>query len=225
LRGYNDGPTVCRRQNVVCGHHQHPCLGLCLNRERYMNRHLVSIEVCVISRANKRMELDGLPVNEMGLKSLDAKAVQRGSPVQENRVFLNNLVKNVPYLRPLFFHNLFCIFNGSCKAFFDKPVIDKGLEKLQGHIFRKPALVESQFRPHYDDRSPGIVDPFPKKILSEPALFTPKHITQRFEGSFTGTGNYPSPLRIVKKSIHCLLEHSFLIPYNDLRRIKLHKPF
>jgi unsaturated chondroitin disaccharide hydrolase len=39
-----------------------------------------------------------------------------------------------------------------------QPVIDKGLEKLQGHFFGKAALVQFQFWSHHDHGAAGIID-------------------------------------------------------------------
>ena len=66
-----------------------------------MHGHLVTIEIGVISRADQRMDTNCLPFDQLWLESLDREAVQGRGTIQQNRVALGDLVKNVPHFRRL----------------------------------------------------------------------------------------------------------------------------
>ena len=63
-----------------------------------MDRHLVTVEVGVERGADQRVDLDGRALDEQGLEGLDAETVQRGGPVQEYGVLLDDLLEDVPDL-------------------------------------------------------------------------------------------------------------------------------
>ena len=52
-----------------------------------------------LSGAHQRVDLDGLALDQHRLEGLDAQAVQRGRPVEEHRVLLDDLFEDVPHLR------------------------------------------------------------------------------------------------------------------------------
>ena len=83
--------TVLRLQEVVCRKHEESCLCLSLCRKRYVNSHLVSVEVCVKACADERMELDSTTFYEYRLECLDRKSVECRSTVQKYRMVLNDL--------------------------------------------------------------------------------------------------------------------------------------
>ena len=116
-----------------------------------MDGHLVAVEVSVISRTNKWMKLDRLPVNQLWLKGLYSKAVERGCSVKKNRMFFNTLFQNVPDLGSLFLDDLFGVLDRRRESFLNKPVIDKWFKKFQCDVLRKTALVEPQLRAYNDD--------------------------------------------------------------------------
>ena len=61
-----------------------------------MDGHLVAVEVGVERRADERVKLDGLALDEHRLERLDAEAVERRRAVQENRVLADDLFEDVP---------------------------------------------------------------------------------------------------------------------------------
>ena len=105
LRRNRDRSAVSRRQNVVRRKHEDPGFGLSLGAERKVHCHLVTVEVGVECRANERVELDGLALNEDGLERLDTEAVKGRSAVQQNRVFLDDFFEHVPDLRASTLHH------------------------------------------------------------------------------------------------------------------------
>ena len=80
LGGRDDRPAGGRRKDVVGRQHEDPGLGLGLGRKRQVDGHLVAVEVGVEGRANQRVDLDGLALDQDRLEGLDAQAVQRRAP-------------------------------------------------------------------------------------------------------------------------------------------------
>ena len=64
-------------EDVVARQHEDAGLGLRLRGERHVDGHLVTVEVGVEGRADERVDLDGLALDELRLEGLDAEAVQR----------------------------------------------------------------------------------------------------------------------------------------------------
>ena len=67
-------------------HHEHARFHLRLDRQRHVHGHLVAVEVGVERRADERVQLDRLALDEHRLERLDAEAVQRRRAVQQHRV-------------------------------------------------------------------------------------------------------------------------------------------
>ena len=75
LRRHDDRLTIGRMQDVVGRHHQHAGFKLCFERQRHMHGHLVTVEVGIERRTNKRMQLDRLAFDQHRLKGLNAKTM------------------------------------------------------------------------------------------------------------------------------------------------------
>ena len=113
-----------------------------------MNRHLVTVKIRVVSRANERMKLDGLILDEYRLKSLYTQAVKSRSSVKKHGVLLDHFVKSVPYdwsfaIKQLFRYFYRCRFAPSFKF-----LVDKRPEKFKRHLFGYSTLVKTQVRTH-----------------------------------------------------------------------------
>merc|ERR1711916_391485 len=117
LRRNDDRTTVCRRQDVVRGHHQDTGFKLGFQRERHVNSHLVTVEVSVERRTDERVKLDSLTFNESWLERLNTETVKRWRAVEHDRVLANNLFEDIPDFRLLFLNQLFRRFHGTCEAF------------------------------------------------------------------------------------------------------------
>ncbi len=98
LRRVDDRLAVRGREDVVRAHHEHARLHLRLDRQRHVDRHLVAVEVGVERRADQRVQLDRLALDEDRLERLDAEAVERRGAVQEHRVLADDLLEDVPDL-------------------------------------------------------------------------------------------------------------------------------
>ena len=80
-------------------------------------------------------------------------------------------------------------------------------------------------RPGNNNRTAGIIDPLSKEILAETPLFALEHITEGLERPFIGAGNNPAAPAVIKKHINRFLQHAFFVTHDDIRGIKLKKPF
>ncbi len=109
--------TVCRRQNVVGGHHQNAGFKLRFKGERHVDRHLVTIKVSVKGRTHQRVKLDGFTLNENRLERLNAKTVKCRGTVQKNRMLADHLIENIPNLGTLFLDQFLGLFHGRGETF------------------------------------------------------------------------------------------------------------
>ena len=189
-----------------------------------MHRHLVTVEVGVEGRTHQGVQLDGLALDEDGLKGLDAQAVQRGGSVQEYGVFPHHFVQDIPDFRGFPVHQFFGHLDGGGVSLGHELMENKGLEEFQGHLLGEPALVEPQLRADDDDRTARVVHAFPQQVLAETALFAFEHVAQGFEGPFVGPGDGAAPAAIFKEHIHRFLEHALFIADDDIRGIELKEP-
>ena len=110
------GCAVRRVQDVVRRHHQHARFELRLERQRHVHGHLVAVEVGVEGRADERVQLDRLALDQHRLEGLDAEAVQRRRAVQQHRMLADDLVEDVPDLRLLLLDQLLRLLDGRREA-------------------------------------------------------------------------------------------------------------
>ena len=71
LRRNDDWFAVRRGQDVVGRHHQRTRFQLGFQRQRYVNSHLVAIEVGVIGRTNQRVQLNSFTFDQNRFECLD----------------------------------------------------------------------------------------------------------------------------------------------------------
>src|SRR5947207_13451933 len=98
------------------------------------------------------MKLNRFALDQNRLEGLDAKPVQRGCAVEQDRMFTDHFVEDIPNLWQLLFDHLFCAFDRCDVAALFELVIDKRLKKLERHLFWQATLMQTKFRTH-DDRS------------------------------------------------------------------------
>ena len=106
------GLPCAGRQDVVRRHHEHARFHLRFDRERHVHGHLVAVEVGVERRADERVQLDRLALDQHRLERLDAEAVQRRRAVQEHRVLLDHFLEDVPDLGTLLLDQLLGALDG-----------------------------------------------------------------------------------------------------------------
>ena len=159
-------------------HHEHARFHLRLDRERHVHGHLVAVEVGVERRADERVQLDGLALDEHRLERLDAEAVQRRRAVQEHRVLADDLFEDVPDLGTLLLDHLLRALDGGDVAALFELVVDERLEQLERHLLRQTALVQLELGADDDDRTARVVDALAEQVLAEAALLALEHVAR-----------------------------------------------
>ncbi len=179
ILGWNrNRPAVGRLQQVIGGQQEETALCLSLHRQRQMHRHLVSIKVCIVSRTYQRVQLNCLTFYQNRLKSLDSKPVEGRGTVQHNRMLFDYILQYIPYLRLYPLYHLLRILNVVCSSILHQLFHNKGLKKLDCHLFGQTALVNLKLWSYHDNGTAGIIHTFSKQILTETAGFTLQHIGQ-----------------------------------------------
>ena len=127
LRRRCDRQSARRREDVVGAEHQHVRLDLRLRRQRYVDTHLVPVEIGVERSADQGVDLDRLALDQYRLEGLNAQAVQRGSSVEQDRVVLNHAVKDVPDDGVLLLDEFLGLLDRGAVPSLLKPLIDERL--------------------------------------------------------------------------------------------------
>ncbi len=97
LRGDVDRLAGCRRAQVVRREHEHAGLGLSLAGQRHVDRHLVAVEVGVEGRADQRVQVDSLALDQHRFKGLDGQTVQGRCTVEQHDAAVDDLFEDVPH--------------------------------------------------------------------------------------------------------------------------------
>ena len=220
----DDRLAVGRRQDVVCGHHENARLELGLEGEGHVDGHLVAVEIGVEGRADQRMELDRLALDEHRLEGLDAEPVQGRRAVEQHRVLADHFFEDVPHLGPLLLDHALGGLDGRGHAVELELRIDEGLEQLERHLLRQAALVQPELRADHDHRAARVIDALAEKVLAETALLALEHVGERLEWALVGTRDDPAAAPVVEQGIDRFLEHALLVAHDDLRRAQLDQP-
>ena len=221
LRRHREGLAVRGRQDVVRGQHQDLRLDLRLRRERDVDGHLVAVEVRVERRADERVDLDRLALDEDRLERLDAEAVERRRAVQENRVLLDDFLESVPHLVRRLLDELLGRLDRGRDPLLLEPVVDERLEELEGHLLRQAALVELELRPDDDDGAARVVDALAEEVLAEAARLALERVGQRLEGAVVRALEDAAAATVVEQGVDGLLEHALLVAHDDFGRAEL----
>ena len=224
LARHDDRLAVGGAQDVVGGHHQDPRLELRFRRERHVHRHLVAVEVRVEGGADQRMKLDCLALDQHRLESLNAKAVERGRPVEQDRMLADHLLQDIPDLGPFLLDHALGGLKGGRHSVELELGIDEGLEELERHLLRQPALVQLELGPDDDHRAARIVDALAQQVLPEAALLALEHVAERLQRALVRAGHHPAPAAVVEQCVHRLLQHALLVADDDVRRAQLDQP-
>ena len=97
---------VLRTQQVIRRKHQDSgfCLRLC--RKRQVNCHLVTVKVCIVCGADKRMQSECASFHQHRFKSLNTEAVKRRCTVEQHRVLFDHIFQSIPDFRSLLVYHL-----------------------------------------------------------------------------------------------------------------------
>jgi hypothetical protein len=213
--------AVRRRENVVGGEHQDARLRLRLGREREVHRHLVAVEVRVERVADQRVDLDRLALDQHGLEGLDAQSMEGRCAVEQHRVLVDDLLEHVPDLGDHGVHHLLGGLDVLHLLALDEPSHDEGLEQLERHQLRQPALVDLQVRARHDHRATGVVDALTEQVLAEPALLALEHVREGLQRPIARAGDRSPAAPVVEQGIDGLLEHPLLVVDDDLGRAQV----
>ena len=188
-----------------------------------MHRHLVAVEVGVEGRADQRVNLDGLALDQHRLKGLNAQAMQRGSAVQQHRMVLDDLFEDVPHHRLLHLHHFFGLLDGGAVARLLQAVIDERLEEFERHLLGQTALVQLQLRTHHDDRTARVVHALAEQILTEAALLALQRIGQRLQRAVVGAAQHAAAAAVVEERVDSFLQHALFVAHDHFRRVQVHQ--
>ena len=222
--GHGDRAAGGRREDVVGRQHEHPGLGLGLGGQRQVDGHLVAVEVGVERRADQRVDLDGLALDQDRLEGLDAEAVQGRRPVEEHRVLLDDLLEHVPHLGTAALDHALGRLDVLRQLQVDQPLHDEGLEQLERHQLGQAALVQLEGGADHDDRTARVVDPLAEQVLAEPALLALQHVRERLERPVARSRHRAAAPAVVEQGVDRLLQHALLVVDDDLGRAQVEQP-
>ena len=186
-----------------------------------MDCHLIPVEVGVEGRADEGMDLDRLALDQDRLKGLDSESVERRRAVEQHRMVLDHLLKDIPDVVVLLLDLLLGLLDRRGVAFGLQAVVDEWLEEFQRHLLRQPALVKLQFRPDDDHRTARVVDPLPEEVLPEPSLLSFEGVRERLEGAVVDPAQHTAAPPVVEERVDRLLQHPLLVADDHLWRLQL----
>ncbi len=223
LRRHDDRLAVGGREDVVGRHHQHACFELRLEAQRHVNGHLVAVEVGVVGRADQRVQLDRLAFDQHGFECLDAETVKRRRAVQQDRVFADDFIQDVPDFLAFLLDPLLRLLQGHRETLGVEPGVDERLEQFERHLLGQAALVQLEFGAGHDDRTARIVDALAEQVLAEAALLALEHVGQRLERTLVRAGDHPAAAAIVEQRIDRFLQHALFVAHDDVGRAQFHQ--
>ncbi len=104
-----------------------------------------------------------------------------------------------------------------------EPVVDEGLEELNGHLLGQTRLMQLQLRTHHDDGPARIVDSLAEEVLPETALLAFQRIGEGLQGPVVGALEHATPAAVVEEGVDGLLKHPLLVAHDDFRGAQLEK--
>ena len=208
-------------KDVVGGHHQRTGFELGFQGQRYVYRHLVTIEVGVECRTNQRVQLDSLTFNQYRLKRLNTQTVKGRRPVQHYRVFANHFGEDIPHLSCFALDHLLGRLDGGRQTTTFQLGKDERLEQFQRHLLGQTTLVQLQRRADHDHGTTGVINSLTQQVLTETTLLTLDHVSQGFQRTLVGTGNGTATTAVIEQRIHRFLQHTLFVTHDDVRRTQI----
>ena len=138
--------------------------------EWQVNRHLVTVKVSVECRTCERVQLNGLALDQLGLERLDTQTVQRRCTVEQYRVSLHDVFKDVPNDRILGVYDFLRGLHRFDDAALNHLANDERLVQLGGHVLGQSAFVQLQVRANDDDGTCRVVYTLTEQVLTETSL-------------------------------------------------------
>ncbi len=211
-------------QDVVRRQHQDARLGLGLDGQRQVHRHLIAVEVGVERVADERVDLDRLAVDQHRLERLDAEAVERRGAVQQHRVLRDDLVEDVPHDRIHRVDHLLGRLDVLDDLAVDQAAHDERLEQLERHQLRQAALVQLEPRARHDHGAARVVDALAEQVLTEATLLALEHVGERLERAVARARDRATAPPVVEQGVDGLLQHALLVVHDDLGGTEIEQP-
>ena len=98
--------------------------------------------------------------------------MQGRGTVQHNRVALDDILEDVPYLRIQTVNHLLRILNVVGLTRLYQLLHHERLKQLEGHLLRNTALIDLQLRSYDDNRTSGVIYSLTEQVLTETSLLT-----------------------------------------------------
>ncbi len=190
LRRNVDGLARSWRAQVVGREHKHASLGLGLERQRHMYRHLVAVEVGVEGRAYQRMQVDGLALDKDRLEGLNGEAVQGRGAVQQHETAVDNLFQDVPHKGSATLDGTLSTLDVVNLAQLNQTLHNEGLKELESHGLRQTTLVKQKLGVGNNNRTARVVNTLTQQVLTEATLLTLQRVRERLQ-------------RTVALALHC----------------------
>ena len=172
LRRNGDWCAIGRVKDIVGAEHKHLSFQYCLITQWKVNSHLVTVKVGIKRRTCQRMKLDSLAFDKFRLECLDTKTVKSWCTVEQYRMTLHDIFKDIPYYRFLAVYNLLGALYSLNDTALNELADNKRLVKFCRHVLRQTAFVHLQLRTYNNYRTCGIVYTLTQKVLAETALLT-----------------------------------------------------
>jgi len=106
--------------------------------QRYVYRHLVTVEVSVISRTHQWVQLDRFTFDQLRFERLNTQTVQCWCTVQHYRVFTDNVSQDIPDFCGFALNHFLRSFNGCRQTTVFHLLKIKGLNSSRAIFFGRP---------------------------------------------------------------------------------------
>ena len=147
-------------------------------RQRQVNGHLVTVEVGVERGTCQGMQLDSLTLDHLGLECLDTQTVQCWCTVQEHRMTLHHVLKDIPDNGVLAVYYLLGALNGLNDTALNELANDEWFVQLGSHQLGQTALAHLQLGTYNDYRTSRVVNTLTQQVLTETSLLTLQRVAE-----------------------------------------------
>ena len=146
--------------------------------------------------------------------------MQCRSAVEHDGVILDDVFEDLPDLFAAFLDLSLRVLDVERDLTLHEPAYHERLEKFQGHLLRKSALINLQLRPNDDNRTPGVVDALAEQVLTEAAFLSSQQVREALQRSVARAEDCLADPAVVDESVNTLLQHSLLVSDDDLRGVE-----